>query len=131
MLDIIIINHISTGVSLIEYRNLDSSMKKEHSNIFSGFLSAIQSISLELRIGQLSIISTEGDNGHHCLICREGPISVILLIDLNDSISYWKDIGHKIGMTFLEQFGDKLEPTIVSHFTKFYQTLDQLIPKNE
>ena len=68
MLDIIFIQHVDTGLNLVEYRQEHTVMKTEHSDIFTGFMSAIQNITEELNIGIIVLIATEGIKGHNCII---------------------------------------------------------------
>ena len=86
MLDIILIQHADTGLNLLEYRQEHTIMKIEHSDIFSGFMSAIQNITAELNIGYVVLISTEGIKGHNCIIIPKYPISVIILVDQDLSL---------------------------------------------
>ena len=90
MLDIILIQHVDTGLKLLEYRQDNTMMKTEHSDIFSGFMSAMQNITEELNIGYVVLIATEGIKGHNCIIIPKYPINVIMLVDQNDPVELWK-----------------------------------------
>ena len=78
MLDVILIQDIDSGIKLLEYRQENTQFDTDHMDIFAGFLSAIQSISIELDIGNLVLISTEGTKGHNCMIAHYPPIDVFL-----------------------------------------------------
>ena len=126
MLDIILIQYIKTGTNLLEYRQEHTKMKVEHSDIFSGFLTAIQNITHELDIGTVVLIATEGSKGHNCIIIPKDPISVICLIDQDDPIELWKEQAHKIASEFLRQFGTSFNPTFVEKFQQFIPTLKEM-----
>ena len=106
MLDIILIQHVDTGLNILEYRQEHTTMKTEHSDIFSGFMTAIQNITEELNIGFVVLIATEGIKGHNCIVIPKYPINVILLVDQDDPIEFWKQQGKNIAEKFLPSFGD-------------------------
>ncbi|TFF98093.1 MAG: hypothetical protein EU541_07330 [Promethearchaeota archaeon] len=119
MLDIILIQHIESATNLLEYRQKNTKLDKKHSDIFGGFLSAIQSLSNEINIGEISLISTTGENGHHCIIIRKDPINVILLVDQNDPIKMWRDLGEDIASKFLQDYGTPLNHLEITQFDSF------------
>ncbi|MBN1216242.1 MAG: hypothetical protein JXA99_12480 [Candidatus Lokiarchaeota archaeon] len=119
MLDLILIQDVNSGVNLVEYYKENSPLNTNHSSIFSGFLSAIQAMSKELEIGNIALISTEGENAHHCIITSVEPISIILIIDKNDSIQSWKDIGLRICNAFFKLYGKEFDPHEISEFKDF------------
>lgn len=127
MIDIILIQSPKSGLSLLEYRRVNTKLKKEHSEIFSGFLSAIQGISKEINIGRVNQISTEGCKAHHCIIIHEGAINVIVLMDLCDSIDYWREKGHEIGEKFQEMFKNLMEPNNTAQFREFIPIIEKII----
>ena len=96
MLDIIIIQHLDTGLKLLDYQQEHTQFKAEHTDIFSGFLTAIQNITTELNIGTVILISTKGDRGHNCIIIPKYPISIIILVDQEDPIEFWREQGQLI-----------------------------------
>jgi len=126
MLDIILIKHIDTGLKLVEYRQEHTTMKLEHSDIFTGFLTAIQNISQELDIGTVVLISTEGTKGHNCIIIPKEPISVIILVDQDDPLDLWKEKGHIIANKFVEEFGTSFNPSKVDQFDRFVPYLKDM-----
>jgi hypothetical protein len=130
MLDIILIQHITTATNLLEYRQKNTKLDKRHSDIFGGFLSAMQSLSNEINIGEVSLISTTGENGHNCLIIRKDPINVILLVDQDDPVHMWKDVGEDIADQFIEKYGKALNHLEVSHFDDFKAQLQQICSVN-
>ncbi|MBD3198095.1 MAG: hypothetical protein GF317_23800, partial [Candidatus Lokiarchaeota archaeon] len=119
MLDIILIQHIDTGINLLEYEQDHTSFDKNHSDIFSGFLSAIQNISSELNIGTVVLISTEGSRGHNCIIIQRYPINIILLVDKADHIDVWRETGQEIANRFIEKYGKKIDSSYVSQYNDF------------
>ena len=119
MLDLVLIQHVNSGINLVEYQKDNSTLNPKHSSIFSGFLSAVQAMSKELEIGTISLISTEGVNAHHCLIMSDDPISVILIIDHDDSVNLWRWIGSKIINAFFKLFGKDFDPHEISEFKDF------------
>lgn len=131
MLDIILIQHINSATNLLEYRQKHTKLDKRHSDIFGGFLSAIQSLSTEMRIGNISLIATSGENGHNCLIVRKDPINVILLVDQDDPIHMWRDLGEKIAEDFINRYGNPLNHLEVSHFNEFKEYLRDLCSINQ
>lgn len=131
MLDIILIQHADTGINLLEYRQVNTRMKLEHSDIFSGFMTAIQNITSELDIGYVVLISTEGKKGHNCIIIPKYPINVILLVDQEDPIDLWKEEGRKIAEKFIESFGFSFDPSQVQLFQSFIPVIKELCATNE
>ena len=131
MLDIILIQHVNTGINLVEYRQPHTKIGTEHSDIFSGFLNAIQNITTELNIGTVVLIATEGSRGHNCLIIPQPPINVILLVDHNDPIELWREQGHTIAEKFLEQYGKEFNPHDLTIFRDFSNTLKELCSTHE
>ncbi|MFW9951979.1 MAG: hypothetical protein ACFFKA_17815 [Candidatus Thorarchaeota archaeon] len=131
MLDIILIQHADTGIKLLEYRQENTPMKREHSDIFSGFMTAVQNITTELDIGYLVLISTEGKKGHNCIIIPNYPINVILLVDHKDPIDLWKMEGRKIADKFIEFFGLSFNPNQVVQFQSFIPVIKELCSQHE
>jgi len=131
MLDIILIQHADTGLNLLEYRQEHTIMKIEHSDIFSGFMSAIQSITKELNIGYVVLISTEGIKGHNCIIIPKYPINVIILVDKDDPIELWKQQGKKIAEKFLSSFGNSFDPHLVHKFRPFSSVIKEMCATHE
>ncbi|MFX0059818.1 MAG: hypothetical protein ACFE8J_16085 [Candidatus Heimdallarchaeota archaeon] len=131
MLDIILIQHNKTGLNLLEYRQERTKMKSEHSDIFSGFLNAIQNISKELDIGTVILISTEGSKGHNCIIIPKDLISVILLVDQKDPIDLWREQGHIIAYKFIEKFGESFNPSDIRQFEIFIPVIKELCESHE
>jgi hypothetical protein len=126
MLDIILIQHNNSGISLLEYRQENTKVQLEHSDIFSGFLKAIQNISQELDIGFPILISTEGLKGHNCIIVPKSPINVIILADREDPIDLWREQGYAIAERFLEKFGDTLNSYDISAYKEFIPVLKDM-----
>jgi hypothetical protein len=126
MLDILLIQDVNTGLNLLEYRQEETKMKTEHSDIFSGFMSAIQNISQELNIGTVVLISTEGSKGHNCINIHYPPINVILLADQDDPIDLWKEQGKKVAEKFIEHYGKDFNPTVITQFKEFTSTIKEL-----
>ncbi len=126
MLDILLIQHTETSVNLLEYRQEKTSLERVHSDIFTGFLSAIQNITKELNIGTVILISTEGARGHNCIIVHKYPINVIMLVDQDDPIDVWREQGHTIAKRFIAEFGTEFKSHYVSQFEKFVPILKEL-----
>ena len=131
MLDIILIQHADTGINLLEYRQESTTMKHEHSDIFSGFMTAIQNITTELDIGYVVLISTEGKRGHNCIIIPKYPINVIALVDQADPIDLWKIEGNKIAEKFIETFGLSFDPYDVEKFQSFIPIIRDLCSSHD
>lgn len=131
MLDIILIQHEKTGINLVEYRQLHTKIGTEHSDIFSGFLSAIQNITTELDIGTVILIATEGSRGHNCIIVSQSPISVILLVDHDDPIELWREQGRIIADKFIENYGLNFNPNDLTKFRDFSSILKDLCSTHE
>ena len=131
MLDIILIQQDTSGLSLLEYRQEHTKVKIEHADIFSGFLKAIQSISQELDIGTPVLISTEGSKGHNCIIVPKHPINVILLVDQDDPIDLWREQGLEIAEKFIEQFGISVDSYNLTKFKYFTPTIKQMCSTHE
>lgn len=126
MLDIILIQHAETGINLLEYRQVGTKFDKDHADIFSGFLTAIQNITEELDIGTVVLISTEGSKGHNCIIVRNERINIIILMDQEDPIDLWREQAKIIGNEFLEEFGKDFEPHHITKFKKFKDRIKEL-----
>jgi hypothetical protein len=119
MLDFLIIQHFSTGVNLVEYKQESTKMKSEHSDILSRFLTAIQNIKQELDIETIVLISTKGTDGHNCIIIPRIPINVILLVDQEDSIDFWREQGKLIAKKFIDMYGENFNPNVINNFKDF------------
>ncbi|TFG05521.1 MAG: hypothetical protein EU539_09220 [Promethearchaeota archaeon] len=126
MLDILLVQQDKSGLNLLEYRQENTILKVEHSDIFSGFLKAIQNISKELDIGFPVLISTEGVKGHNCIIVHNPPINIILLVDHDDPIDLWREQGKEIAKKFLEQFGNLINAYDVSKFKEFIPVVKKM-----
>ena len=126
MLDIIFIQHVDTGLNLVEYRQEHTVMKTEHSDIFTGFMSAIQNITEELNIGIIVLIATEGIKGHNCIIIPKYPINVILLVDQDDPVELWKQQGKEIAEKFISSFGNSFDPNLAYQFQPFKSVLKEM-----
>ncbi|MHA1235258.1 MAG: hypothetical protein ACTSQL_09275 [Promethearchaeota archaeon] len=131
MLDIILIQHVDTGLNLLEYRQEHTTMKTEHSDIFSGFMSAMQNITEELNIGYVVLIATEGIKGHNCIIIPKYPINVIMLVDQDDPVEIWKQQGKKIAEKFFSSFGKSFDPHLVHLFKPFTSVIKELCVTND
>ena len=131
MLDIILLQHPGSGIKLLEYRQDHTKISSVYADIFSGFMSAIQNISTELDIGTLILISTEGSKVHNCIIIPNVYVNVIILVDQEDPIDFWREQGHLIAGKFLEEFGNDYNPTDVSEFESFTSTIKALCSTHE
>jgi len=131
MLDIILIQHEGSGINLVEYRQVHTKIGAEHSEIFGGFLSAIQNITTELNIGTVILIATEGSRGHNCIIVPRSPINVILLVDHEDPIELWREQGHIIADQFLKTYGTDFIPNDLTKFREFTNVLKDLCSTHE
>ena len=123
MLDVLLIQHAETGINLIEYHQEGSKFDAKHSDIFSGFLSAIQNVSEEIDIGTLILLSTEGSRGHNCLIIPRDPINVIILVDQEDPTDLWREQGTDIAEKFIDRYGKSFQPNNVDKFKEFIPTI--------
>ena len=126
MLDVLLIQDSKSGISILEYHEKDTKFNKDHSDIFSGFLMAIQSITKELNIGTVVLISTEGIRGHNCIIIPKSVINIILLVDQEDPINVWREQGNLIAERFLEMYGEDLKPYNISMYKDFKKTIKEL-----
>ncbi|MFX1567425.1 MAG: hypothetical protein ACFFCV_03555 [Promethearchaeota archaeon] len=132
MLDIILIQHVASGLNLIEYQQEHTKFNLEHSSIFSGFLNAVQSImSKELDIGTVILISTKGKRGHNCIIVPRDPISVTILCDQEDPINLWREFGEEVADKFLEIFGKDFNQNNIVQFKKFEEVIKGMCLDNK
>jgi hypothetical protein len=131
MLDIILIQHATTGLNILEYRQDHTKISSDHADIFSGFMSAIQNITAELDIGTVILISTEGSKGHNCIIIPKMPINVILLVDQSDPIDLWREQGLLIANKFINQFGVNFSPNDITLFREFIPVIKELCSTHE
>lgn len=131
MLDIILIQYQETGISILEYRQEHTKFREEHSDIFSGFLTAIHGITQELDIGTPCLISTEGSRGHNCIIVHKPPINVILLVDNEDPINLWREQGMEIAQKFIEKFGTEFNSHDISIFKDFIPSIKDMCSSHE
>lgn len=131
MLDIILVQHVDTGLNLVEYRQEHTVMKTEHSDIFSGFMTAIQNITEELNIGYVVLIATEGIKGHNCIIIPKYPINIIILVDQDDPVDLWKQQGKNIAEKFLSIFGTSFDPHLVHKFKTFKSVIKEMCATHE
>ncbi|TXT64110.1 MAG: hypothetical protein BAJALOKI1v1_610006 [Promethearchaeota archaeon] len=123
MLDIVLIQYIPTGLNVFEFRQKHAKIDERHSDIFGGFLSAIQSITKELDIGAVVLISTQGEKGHNCIIVNRDPIRVILLVDEVDPISVWRETAELIAEKFIEKYGKYTNYANITQFKDFKSIL--------
>lgn len=126
MLDIILIQHMISGLNILEYRLKHTKLDEKHSDIFSGFLSAIQNITKELNIGSVILISTQGEKGHNCIIINRDPIRVILLVDETDPISVWRETGELIVEKFLKMYAHTKDYNEITQFESFKPILQNI-----
>jgi hypothetical protein len=127
MLDLIFIQDKMSGIKLFEFQGAHTLIDSEHALIFSGFLSAIQCISSELKIGELTQISTDS---HHCIIHCEGAILVIIIIDISENALPWKHKASIIGREFNHQYLKELSSiSDISAFKPFNSTLSSILTK--
>jgi hypothetical protein len=132
MLDIILIQHLGSGLNLLEYRQDHTKFNVEHSAIFSGFMNAIQTIlSNELNIGTVILISTKGERGHNCIITPKPPISVTILCDQYDPIDLWREFGEEIAERFLEIYGKDFVHNDVLQFRDFAEIIKEKCLENK
>ncbi|MFX0000959.1 MAG: hypothetical protein ACFE9Q_12225 [Candidatus Hodarchaeota archaeon] len=132
MLDIILIQHVDSGLNLVEYHQDHTKFNVVHSTIFSGFLNAIQNImSKELDIGIVILISTKGKRGHNCIIVPRDPISIIILCDQEDPIDLWREFGEELAERFFGTFGKKFNPHKVAQFNKFADVIKEMCMDNK
>ena len=131
MLDIILIQHVDTGLKLLDYQQEHTQFKVEHADIFSGFLTAIQNITSELNIGTVILISTKGERGHNCIIITKYPISIIILVDQEDPIDFWREQGQLMADKFLEQYGNSFDPHDITKFQEFNDIIKQMCGLHE
>jgi len=127
MLDLMLIQDDETGITYFEYKPTHARINNKHAPIFSGFLSAIQNVSKEMEMGKLTQISTET---HHCLINAKPELSVILIVDVEDDIKYWRRKMRKTAQEFLKEFPNAKR--LVSHssrYLKFFENLQTFIPE--
>lgn len=131
MLDIILIQHIDTGLKLLDYQQEHTQFKVEHTDIFSAFLTAIQNITTELNIGTVILISTKGERGHNCIIIPKYPINIIKLVDQEDPIDFWREQGQIIAEKFLEKYGTSFNPHDTTKFQDFKIFIKEMCKLNE
>ena len=97
--------------------------------LFQGFLSAFQGIIRELKLGQLSQISTID---HHCLIQYEGdrsdlPINIILMFDCEDCVDFWRQKAKVIGCEFIKMFSGQKFTGNVDKYKIFKERMDSIL----
>jgi hypothetical protein len=125
MLDLIQIQDIASGITLFEYQGPSALIDEGHALIFSGFLSAIECIAGELRIGILTQISTDT---HHCVIHRVGKILVVVIFDSKENEVYWKRKVEKIAQAFADRYtAEGYSPNNTDRFAGFSEDLKKLI----
>ena len=127
MLDLILIQDKASGIKLFEFQGPHALIDSEHALIFSGFLSAIQCITTELNMGDLSQISTDS---HHCLIHNQGVVHVIVIVDSSDNMIAWRHKASIIGRKFVNQcIKDNFCSSDMSTYTPFTATLKEILEK--
>jgi hypothetical protein len=126
MLDIILIQHDVSGINLLEFRQKHTKIDEKHSDIFSGFLSAIQNITKELDIGSIVLISTQGKKGHNCIIIKKEAISVIILVDQDDPVDIWRETGELIAEEFIKKYGKDPISYDITQFEGFKSVLQNI-----
>ena len=131
----VLIQDETSGICLIEYKNPLVFKYTNMEDLFSGFVAAIQKVSEELQIGSLTEISTEGScedgvHGHHCIIYREEPINVIIILDdykEHKPIEFWKEKAKEVAWHFLSQFREAYNPNYISRFEAFLPDLKEIV----
>jgi hypothetical protein len=102
-LDQVLILGKNSGITLFEQRGQHVLFDKTHAEIFGGFLSAIQCVTQELNIGDVTQIST---TTHHCIMYHNNAILVILILDISEKVSRWARKAKQISDAFSQQFGN-------------------------
>ena len=128
LLDYILIQDSKSGINLLEVQGQKSLISGKHSVIFSGFLSAIQKIAQELKVGRIAQISIDD---HLCLFYHEDPINMVIMIDAGDSIDLWKEKSQTICTEFLNAFGKAFLPSNTYRFQSFVPILTKIVPEIE
>ena len=123
MLDLLLIQDNCSGINLFEYRSKKSTIGIDHDLVFSAFLSAIQKLTEEVKLGNLQQIST---SDHHCLFVQKECISVILIIDILDEPAIWFEKAAEIALNFIERFGQQYDVCNYGSFRCFQNSLQQL-----
>jgi hypothetical protein len=123
MLDLLLIQDNCSGLNLFEYRSRNTTIGIDHEIVFSGFLSAIQKLTEEVKLGNLKQIST---SDHHCLFLQKECISVVLIIDVLDEASIWFEKASEIAHSFIERFGLQYDACNYGFF-RCFQTHLQLL----
>lgn len=124
MLDFLLIQDAESGINLFEYSGPRALIDDEHSHIFSGFLAAIQKITVELHIGDLTQIATKD---HHCLFHQHAPVNVVALVDEGDDVLAWRARIQRVASAFVGQFRQEYRVYDRACFRAFQPTLAALV----
>jgi len=98
------------------------------STLFSGFLTAIQNFTENLKIGTLTSFIT---NDKAIVISASDYVSVALIIDLDDDVDEWFDKAYEIGQRFEEIYDMENWKGSLAEFNGFKDELKKLLVKKE
>lgn len=124
MLDFILIQHSGSGLTLFEFKGEHTVLDPNHSSVLSGFLSAIQGISKELNLGNITQISTDT---HHCIFYTELNVTIVIIVDREDCPNFWYNKAKEILNQFLVKFSDSLYINDLSYFRHFKKILMEFV----
>lgn len=125
MLHYVLLTHRVSGLPIFDMK-VSSTFLDISSDLLSGLLSALQSFSKYLRIGELSTFNA---HNYKAVIKNTENLQIILIIDHNDPDEDWKEIAEKIAeyfeskMDFSEWTGELMK------FPGFEAYLEELIQK--
>ena len=120
MLDFVLIQNTYSGIEIFKYRGPNTEIETDHAFVLSGFLSAIQALTRELKLGNITQISTDS---HHCIFFTESSITTIVIVDLKDCPKLWMKEAIGISKDFLECYQNDLCINNLTHFKPFKKKL--------
>jgi hypothetical protein len=134
MIDLILIQDRKSGLGLFKYKGSAVYIDPNHEELFQGFLSAFQGIMQELKLGNLTQISTEE---HHFIINYENPmknghaINVIMMFDCEDCVDTLRSKSKEIGCEFRNMFGNGILETETNRYDIFRVPLERILETDQ
>ncbi len=123
MMHSIIIIKKDSGICLFSEKSLEFD-----STLFSGFLTAVQNFSENLKIGSLTSFIT---NDKAIVISSTENLTVSIIIDLEDNIDDWFDKAYLIGEKFEELYDIKNWSGEIGQFKDFSEELNKILHAKE
>ncbi|MHA1732286.1 MAG: hypothetical protein ACTSU5_10095 [Promethearchaeota archaeon] len=124
MLDLVLIMEKS-GITLFEFKGEHCIVQDDHSEIFSGFISAVSHVAREIAIGNLTLISTKT---HHCIVRHKESIIVVTIVDVGEDVGYWTGVTRQVARAFQARyFSEEVDPYVVTDLRRYQDFSSEIL----